>query len=198
MVHVAGAPISVVDNAILTAAGEFYQRTRAWVMELPLRGAQAGIMRVPVTLAEDGVAPISIEWVKFRGRPLGRVHPNMLHIDMKAGDPIGYVSARSGTYIDLYPAPARTEAAVVQIAAHVRPDVVGPLPDDASTFHREGLVAGALAVLYGSPNKPYSAPSQVTMQRALFNRAIAQAMTADQNARGAGSASPQIHTVPMR
>jgi hypothetical protein len=170
-VYIAGCPDFLVEKAIKDATLSFCARSAAYRVTLDPAFTIANYFEYEVDLprnttlvdlhvvvvggttlvpeTEEGAAQINAKWRTEAGTPQYYIRPNnnmiyLVPVPLAAGDKI-------------------------EITASVKPTLASAqISDDFVEDHVDGIMAGALSLLYDTPDMPWSNPQRAMKQEALF------------------------------
>jgi hypothetical protein len=177
-VHIAGCPDFLVEKAIKDATLSFCQRSSAYRVTLDPSLTIANFFEYEVDLPRDTTL-VDIHVVVVGGNVLTpETEEGAAQINAKwrnePGEPKYYIRPNNST-IFLVPTPL-VAGEKIEITASVKPTLGSiQISDDFVEDHVDGIMAGALALLYDTPEMPWTNPQRAMKQEMLFAGHIQEA-----------------------
>lgn len=170
-----GAPDGLIVQAVRSAAREFCERTRAWVLWLDPATAGEGVGQELDFELPSKTELVRIEQVTVDGRPLDIDHYREAPADPALFEGDGKAAmAKDTKVLALTGNWAGAEAVQVQVSLMPAEDSVSMDTTVASRF-RDAIASGARFELLSLPGVPFSNERVAGQQRDLFEKAIAAA-----------------------
>lgn len=169
-------PAFVAEQQIRMAAIDLAEVSRAWrhVTTLPITGPQNTMVAPP------GAAIHEIEFAEFEGQPLRPIQFSTFeedregfpqHISQTTPDSIALSPWKAGELrISMFLKP-RADNAIGQNPAKPFEDAHNVIPDFFISLHGNTLAQGALALIFGIPDEPWSDPARASYYGAQFREA---------------------------
>lgn len=176
-----GAPYPMVDHWLRNAASEFFDRSKAYVVDLASVDAVANQMAYTIPLAANTeLVEVITAW--FSGdklTPKGRQFLEREYVDWMAevGTPEYYTQQDTMSLL-LVPAPSAAETGSIKIKAAIKPGIAATGVDDwLFSQYRLAIAAGAKAKMMAMPNVGWANPERAALNEAKFEDAISTAIT---------------------
>lgn len=188
------APDPAVDQWLRNAAIEFFDRSKAYVVDLDAADAVANQMAYDLDLPSY-TDLVEVVAVVVSGNPLDPASPQFLagkfgDWSAEVGTP-DYYTQQSMDGLLLVPAPSASAAAAIKIKAAVKPSHAAPSIENWLFVQwRQAITAGAKAKAMAEEGKPWSNPDGAMLNLSLFEGAISRATTLAAN--GFGRARPRF------
>lgn len=158
-----GCPIPAAEQAIMSAAIEFCERSHAWNARLDPIAVDALTAEVDIDV-EAGSAVETIITAEFAGKEIQpKSEADLIEIlgegwRERTGTVTNFFLIGNAMRLVLIPA----DAGSLVVRAAYRPlRSSNVLPDVLFEEHVEAIASGALAKLYATPNKPFSNPGLI-------------------------------------
>ncbi len=165
------------------ACREFFERSYAWILEVPNIDTAAGNVPTKIVVLEDGVGPAADDNVEVIGiltltlrniriPPIGQ-RPPLDDPDFTSDAPRGWFITSNPDEFLYFP---RLETSLVgetdAVVAVVPSFDAIELPRQITLKFYDAIIEGYLARVYNHPNKPYSNPAVAAQMRHNFLRRI--------------------------
>lgn len=190
--HVAGCPIPIVEHELRRAAQEFFERTRAWKVQLAAVPVTSGTQEVAITVADAAEqVPVWASEVWYDGLWIRLATTEDLFArdrnwPTRTGVPSEYTQLTPGS-LRLYPIPSANAVTGLTCLAAIKPaDTATGIPDALRVKFRQAIASGAKSRLFAYPGKPWSSPEMAKMFRDDFDAEIDKATLAATRAFGRG------------
>lgn len=177
---VQGCPVSLINNAIRSAAIEFCERTNMWKYSFPTQNIIALDYSYTVTPPTDAMLS-KASYVEVAGLQVLPTNEedldNLQYLwrDATSKQPQLYYMDYDNALI-LVPTPSETIANGLYVEAVLKPTMdATTLPDWLYDNWSETIAHGALMRLHAMPGKVWADPQTVSMHRAKFKEGITRA-----------------------
>jgi len=180
---VQGCPVSLINNAIRSAAIEFCERTNMWKYGFAAQDVTANVdtytFTFPVGVIDVMISrPTYVEVSGLQVNPTNEEDLDSLQYlwrDATNKQPQLYYMDFDNTMI-LVPTPSETITDGLYVEAALRPTMdATTLPDWLYDSWSETIAHGALMRLHAMPGKVWADPQTVSMHRAKFKEGISRA-----------------------
>ena len=173
--HVQGCPLPMVDDAILQAVIDFCNRSRAYRFRPGDITAVAGTADYAVSDLPEGTEIAWLLAAELDDIPLDILDPASVPLSWETEESISTAAVVvSETEIGLRPVPDAADTLRIRLA--LRPSAnATTYPDALHILYKKQIAAGALAELYGQPNKPWTALELVADARNRFDSGVSDA-----------------------
>ena len=174
-------PVAIVERELLRAAQVFFERSRAWTVDVDAIPVEAGNVDLSILPEDFECDLVRINDLWFDATRLSVT--TSVQLARHSSDDWRSHSGRPNAYLQnipgvvrLYPIPV--DAGEVSVNLSVKPsDSASGIPDELYVAFREQIRLGAMARLMLYEDKPWSKPDAGVKAEAEFNAAIDKALT---------------------
>src|SRR5574343_1429349 len=136
LIHVAGCPNILAEHALKRAAQDLFERSRAWVVQLPVAPVPAGTSVVIVAMQDQEQEMVRLESVLYDGKKLSPYTVEQMEFEFASdwrthtGTPSRFVQESPGT-LRLYPIPVDAATTGLRLSVTAKPsDSSTGIPDE--------------------------------------------------------------------